>query len=87
MFFKTMKEMQSLLEARTKALKEAQERAEKLKYENDILKNNNTLILKQDRILRNIIKQIGLIAESNTYNNDKVALRKIKEVSSTAKSN
>jgi hypothetical protein len=78
MFFKTKKELQSLLEARTKALKEAQERAEQLKYENDILKNNNTLILKQDRILRSTIKQMGLIAESNTYNNDKVALRKIK---------
>lgn len=81
------KELQSLLEARTRALKEAQDRAEKLKEENNIIKNNNTLILKQDRILRNIIKEIGLIAESNTYNNDKVALRKIKEVSSTAKSN
>lgn len=81
------KELQSLLEARTKALKEAQDRAEKLKEENDILRNNNLLILKQEKILRNIIKEIGLIAESNTYSNDKVALRKIKEVSSTAKSN
>ena len=77
------KELESLLEARTKALKEAQERAENLKYVNDILKNNNTLILKQDRILRSTIKQMGLIAESNTYNNDKVALRKIKELAST----
>lgn len=79
----TKKELQSLLEARTKALKEAQERAENLKYENDLIKNNNTLILKQDRILRSTIKQMGLIAESNTYNNDKVALRKIKELAST----
>ena len=83
----TKKELQSLLEARTKALKEAQERAENLKYENDILKNNNTLILKQDRILRSTIKQMGLIAESNTYNNDKVALRKLKELASTANQN
>lgn len=77
------KELQSLLEARTKALKEAQDKAEKLKEENDRIKNNNTLILKQDSILRNTIKQMGLIAESNTYNNDKVALRKIKELAST----
>lgn len=83
----TKRELERLLEARTRALEEAQDKAEKLKEENDIIKNNNTLILKQDRILRNIIKEIGLIAESNTYNNDKVALRKIKEVSSTAKSN
>lgn len=83
----TKKELQSLLEARTKALKEAQERAENLKYENDLIKNNNTLILKQDRILRSTIKQMGLIAESNTYNNEKVALRKIKELASTANQN
>jgi hypothetical protein len=83
----TKKELQSLLEARTKALKEAQERAENLKYENDLIKNNNTLILKQDRILRSTIKQMGLIAESNTYNNEKVALRKINELASTANQN
>jgi hypothetical protein len=83
----TKKELERLLEARTRALEEAQDKAEKLKEENDITKNNNILILKQNRILKNIIKQVGLIAESNTYNNDKVALRKIKEVSSTAKSN
>ena len=81
------KELQSLLEARTKALKEAQDRAEKLKEENDIIKNNNTLILKQDRILKNIIREIKLVAESNTYSNDKVALRKIKELASTANQN
>lgn len=83
----TKRELERLLEARTRALEEAQDKAEKLKEENDITKNNNILILKQNRILKNIIKQMGLIAESNTYGNDKVALRKIKEVSSTAKSN
>ena len=83
----TKKELQSLLAASRKALKEAQDKAEELKEENDIIKNNNTLILKQDRILRNIIKEIRLRAESNTYNNDKVALRKIKELASTANQN
>ena len=81
------KELQSLLEARAKALKEAQDRAEKLKEENDITKNNNILILKQNRILKNILKEIVLVAESNTYSNDKVALRKIKELASTANQN
>lgn len=83
----TKRELERLLEARTRALKEAQDKAEQLKEENDITKNNNILILKQNRILKSIIKEIKLVAESNTYNNDKVALRKIKEVSSTAKSN
>lgn len=81
------KELQSLLEARTKALKEAQDKAEKLKEENDITKNNNILILKQNRILKSIIREIKLVSESNTYSNDKVALRKIKELASTANQN
>lgn len=81
------KELERLLEARTRALEEAQEKAKNLKYENDLIKNNNTLILKQDRILRSTIKRMGLIAESNTYNNDKVALRKIKELALTANQN
>lgn len=81
------KELQRLLEVRTRALEEAQDKAEELKEENDIIKNNNILILKENRILRNIIKEIRLIAESNTYNNDKVALRKIKELASTANQN
>lgn len=83
----TKKELERLLEARTRALEEAQEKAKNLKYENDLIKNNNTLILKQDRILRSTIKRMGLIAESNTYSNDKVALRKIKELASTANQN
>ena len=83
----TKRELERLLKARTRALEEAQEKAKNLKYENDLIKNNNTLILKQDRILRSTIKRMGLIAESNTYSNDKVALRKIKELASTANQN
>lgn len=79
----TKRELERLLEARTRALEEAQDKAEKLKEEKDTIKNNNTLILKQDRILRSILKEIILVAESNTYNNDKIALRKIKELAST----
>jgi hypothetical protein len=52
-----------------------------------MLENNEILILKEDKILRNIIKEIILVAESNTYNNDKLALRKIKELASTANQN
>ena len=81
------KELQSLLEARTKALKYAEEKIDELKEKNDTVQNNNTLILKQNRILKNIIKEIKLVSESNTYNNDKVALRKINELASTANQN
>ena len=81
------KELQSLLEARTKALKYAEEKIDELKEKNDTVQNNNTLILKQNRILKSIIREIQLVAESNTYSNDKVALRKIKELASTANQN
>lgn len=81
------KELESLLEARTRALEDAQNKAEELKEENDITKNNNILILKQNRILKSIIREIRLVSESNTYSNDKVALRKINELASTANQN
>ncbi len=84
---KTKKELQSLVNSSRKSLKEAQDRAEELRKENGITRNNNILILKQNRILQNIIKEIKLVSESNTYSNDKVALRKIKELASTANQN
>lgn len=87
MLFRTRKEMQSLINASRKALKEAQDESEKLKYEKSIAENNNTLLLQQNKILKNIIKEIKLVSENNTYNNDKVALRKIKELASTANQN
>lgn len=77
------KKKQRILDLAKVAIENRDKEIDKLKEENDIIKNNNTLILKQDRILKNIIKQMGLIAESNTYSNDKVALRKIKELAST----
>lgn len=81
------KKKQRILDLAKVAIENRDKEIDKLKEENDILKNNNTLILKQDRILRNIIKEIKLVSESNTYNNDKVALRKIKELASTANQN
>lgn len=82
MFFRK-KEMQSLIDSSRKSLKKAQDTAEHLKYERDIANNNATLILQQNRILRNIIKEIKLVAESNVYGNKEVALRKIKELASS----
>ena len=57
---------------------------DRLKERKDIAEHNATLILSENRELRNIIKEIKTIAESNTYGNDRVALRKIKELASTA---
>ena len=81
------KKKQRILDLAKVAIENRDKEIDKLKEENDIIKNNNTLILKQDRILKNIIREIKLVAESNTYSNDKVALRKIKELASTANQN
>ena len=78
---------QRILDLAKVAIDNRDKEIDKLKEENDIVKNNNILILKQNRILKNIIKEMKLVAESNTYNNDKVALRKIKELASTANQN
>lgn len=83
MFFRKRKEMQSLIDSSRKSLKKSQDTAEHLKYERDIANNNATLTLQQNRILRNILKEIKLVAESNVYGNKEVALRKIKELASS----
>lgn len=83
MFFRKRKEMQSLIDSSRKSLKKAQDTAEHLKYERDVANNNATLTLQQNRILRNILKEIKLVAESNVYGNKEVALRKIKELASS----
>lgn len=81
------KKKQRILDLAKVAIENRDKEIDKLKEENDIIKNNNTLILKQDRILKSIIREIKLVSESNTYSNDKVALRKIKELASTANQN
>ena len=76
----TKKELQSLLEARTKALKKAEDRAEELKLREDV----------QDykiMILTNVLKKIKYYAECNHLGNDDVFFRIIKELASTANQN
>lgn len=77
------KKKQRLLELAKVAIDNRDKKIDELKEKKNIAENNNLLILKQNRILQNIIKEIKLVAESNTYSNDKVALRKIKELAST----
>ena len=77
------KKKQRILDLAKVAIENRDKEIDKLKEENDTIKNNNTLILKQERILKNIIREIKLVSESNTYSNEKVALRKIKELAST----
>lgn len=77
------KEKQSLLEARTNSLKQAEERIEELatlkNYYKQTAKEQREIINKQE----DLIKRITLLAEGNTYSNDKILINKIKELAKT----
>lgn len=80
MLFRKIKEMQSLIEARTKALKKAESQID----------NRNKFIYKQQEENRNLrlelkekedlIKRIESILNSNKYNNEKSTINIIKEL-------
>ena len=87
MFFKKIKEMQSLVNSRTKALKEAEIKIKNLTNEKEQLKEvklmevrNNTKILEQNNKKEELIKKISNLLSSNKYNNEKIILNKIKEL-------
>lgn len=70
------------------------DRCEEIKQERDNLcgklhtaENNELLLLKENDILRNVIRQVISLANSNTYNNADLRIRKIKELASTAINN
>ena len=80
MLFRKIKEMQSLIESRTKALKKAESQID----------NRNKFIYKQQEENRNLrlelkekedlIKRIESILNSNKYNNEKSTINIIKEL-------
>lgn len=70
------------------------DRCEEIKQERDNLKgqlriaeNNELLLMKENDILRNVIRQVISLANSNTYSNADLRIRKIKELASTAINN
>jgi len=73
-------EKQSLLEARTKALKEAEKEIQELKEIRLQEVRNNTKILEQNNKKVELIKRITDLVNSNKYNNEKAVLNKIKEL-------
>ena len=79
-----LKEKQSLLRARTRALANAENKAEELSEKNRILENNNIVLVTRDRAITDILKQIKMYSSCNTLGNDKAFLRKINELASTA---
>lgn len=84
MLLRTKKEMQSLINASRKSLKSAEEQIERLSEKNRVLENNNIAILKRNRLMADILKEIVLLTDKNTYNNPDLRIRKIKELAETA---
>lgn len=87
MFNRKTKELQSLLEAKTKALNKAEETIKDINTENRELKyirlqevRNNAKILEQNNKKTEFITRIIDLVNSNKYNNEKVVLNKIKEL-------
>ncbi len=74
------KETQKLLEARTKALKEAEREILELKQIRIQEVTNNTKILEQSNKKTELINKITDLVNSNKYNNEKAVLNKIKEL-------
>lgn len=74
------KEIQSLLEARTKALKRAEKEIKELKQIRLQEVRNNTKILEQNNKKTEVISRIEYLVNANKYNNEKAILNKIKEL-------
>lgn len=78
------KEKQSLLKARAKALQQAEDLIEELTerkdYYKQIAREQRVELTQKDEALYEIIK----LAESNTYNNERLIIGKIKELAKTA---
>ena len=96
--FRKTKELQSLVNASRKNLKDAERKVEDrniliadLQKKNEELSNENIAIYGENKDLRfeneeqgELIDRIKRIATSNAYNNEKVILGKIKELISDA---
>lgn len=91
--FKRTKELQSLLDASRKALKEAEDKVEN---KNILIKNMEEqakALYEENKDLRfeneeqlDLIKRIDKLVNSNKYNNEKAIIDKIKELVSDCKS-
>lgn len=87
MLFRKIKEMQSLINSRTTALKKAESQIDnrnrfiyKQQEENKALYEENKDLRFEFEEKEDLIKRIENILNSNKYNNEKSALNKIKEL-------
>lgn len=74
------KEKQSLIDASRKALKNAEKEVKELTKENKALYEENKELRFENEEQKDLINRIEKLATSNTYNNEKVILSKIKEL-------
>ena len=98
--FRKTKELQSLVNASRKNLKDAERKVENrniliadLQKKNEELSNENIAVYEENKDLRfeneeqrELIDRIKRIATSNAYNNEKAILGKIKELISDSES-
>lgn len=98
--FRKTKELQSLVDASRKNLKDAERKVEDrniliadLQKKNEELSNENIAVYEENKDLRfeneeqrELIDRIKRIATSNAYNNEKAILGKIKELISDSES-
>ncbi|MEI3390133.1 MAG: hypothetical protein V8R30_00555 [Clostridia bacterium] len=73
MFFRKKKELESTIKARTKALKEAENRV--VEYRSLFKK-----VSEENKILRNFYEEVSYLVTSNTYRADSIILNRIKEL-------
>ena len=72
MLFRKKKELESTIKARTKALKEAENRV--VEYRSLFNK-----VSEENKILRNFYEEVSYLVTSNTYRADSIILNRIKE--------
>jgi hypothetical protein len=73
MLFRKKKELESTIKARTKALKEAENRV--VEYRSLFNK-----VSEENKILRNFYEEVSYLVTSNTYRADSIILNRIKEL-------
>lgn len=74
------KENNALVRASRQALKNAEDKAEKLKKEKDIADHNNLILLQENKKLARLLINIEELATSNDYDRPDVIIAKIRDL-------
>ena len=80
MFFRKLRELQSLVDERTYQLNKLEEKYTELLKEKKLLDHNNLILIERNNELAERMHKINSLACSNKYNNINTVLNKIKEL-------